>query len=105
MRKNELIYLSYAQAIDLVDRIAERTENFNHIMAVEEKNAMANLLSDIGVTVDDLLDVSNLADNYAINAEIVTPEDYKNYDMKEVKQDYLFSWKDADGKNHYCLTW
>lgn len=102
--KNEVVYLTYNQALDLVDRIAERTENFNYSMSEPEKEAMASLLSDIGVSVSDLIDVSNLADNYAINAEIITPDDHDNYDMWEVKRDALFSWK-QDGENYYCLTW
>ena len=65
---------------------------------------MAQLLSDIGVKTDDLIDVSNLADNYVINAEIVTPDEYDSYCMKEVREDSLFQWKE-DGKTHYCLSW
>lgn len=65
---------------------------------------MAQLLSDIGVKVDDIIDVSNLADNYAINAEIVTPENIADYSRKGVIEDSLFSWKE-DGETHYCLNW
>lgn len=102
--KSEIVYLSFNEVQDLVERIAERAEKFNHSMSEPEKEAMADLLSNIGVRVSDLIDVSYLADNYAINAEIVTPDDYKHYDMKQVKEDCLFQWKE-DGKNHYCLTW
>jgi hypothetical protein len=102
--KEEVIFLNNDQATDLVERIAERTENFDYIMSEPEKSAMAQLLSDIGTRVSDIIDVSNLADNYAINAEIVRPEDYKNYNMKEVKQDALFQWEE-DGKTFYCLSW
>ena len=103
MKNQETVYLTYDQALDLVDRIAERAENFNHTMSKPEKEAMSQLLSDIGVQVDDLIDVSNLADNYAINAEIATPDDYHNYDERDLC-DALFTWKE-DGKKFYCLNW
>ena len=101
--ENEVVYLSFEDAETLVDRIAERAEQFHHVMSKEEKEAMAQLLSDIGVQVSDLVDVSNLADNYAINAEIVTPDEVENYSRTDL-QDALFSWKE-DGETHYCLTW
>ena len=102
--ENEVVYLTIDQATDLVDRIADRTKNFDHKMVLPEMEAMANLLSAIGVKVSDLIDVGNLADNYAINAEIVRPEDYKNYNMKEVRENSLFQWKE-DGETCYCLSW
>lgn len=103
--QNETInYLTNSQALDLIDRIAKRAENFDYTMSEPEKDAMAQLLSDIGVRTSDLIDVGNLADNYAINAEIVTPENRKDYDMKQVREDSLFQWKE-DGETHYCLTW
>lgn len=102
--KNEVVYLTIDQATDLVDRIADRAENFNYTMSTPEKEAMAQLLSDIGTKVSDIIDVSNLADNYAINSEIVRPEDYKNYNRKSLRQDSLFQWKE-DGETCYCLTW
>ena len=68
-----------------------------------EKDAMAQLLSDIGVRVSDLIDVSYLADNYAINAEIVTPEDVENYSRSSLR-DALFTWEE-DGETYYCLSW
>jgi hypothetical protein len=89
--------------LDLVDRIADRAENFNHNMSKSEKEAMANLLSDCGVNVSDLIDVSYLADNYAINAEIVTPDEVDNYDRSTL-QDALFTWKE-NGETHYCIQW
>ena len=101
--KNEVVYLDFDQAQDLVERIAERAERFNHIMSEPEKEAMSSLLSDIGVKVDDLIDVSNLADNYAINAEIVTPDDVDQYDRSSLR-DALFTWK-VDGEKYYCLSW
>jgi len=104
MTKQEIVYLTADQAADLVDRIAERAKNFNHDMSKPEKEAMADLLSAIGTRVSDIVDVANLADNYAINAEIITPDDYKHYDMKQVKEDHLFSWK-VDGEKFYCLSW
>lgn len=103
--KSEVAYISYDEALDLVERIADRASDFNHDMHENEKQAMAQLLSDIGVRVSDLIDVSNLADNYAINAEIVTPSDYDNYSMREVRQDCLFRWNDDEGETHYCLNW
>ena len=103
--EQSIVYLTYDQSLDLVERIAERAENFNHTMIESEKEAMADLISNIGTNVSDIIDVSNLADNYAINAEIVTPDDYKSYNMREVKENSLFSWKDEDGKTSYCLTW
>jgi len=103
--KNETVnYLTHDQALDLVERIAKSATNFDYIMTEPEKDAMAQLLSDIGVKTSDLIDVGNLADNYAINAEIVTPSDYDNYNMKEVRENSLFQWKE-DGETHYCLNW
>lgn len=104
MKRNEVVFLSLDEARNLVDRIADRANNFDYDMHKAEKEAMSELLSDIGVKVSDLVDVSNLADNYAINAEIVTPSDYINYNMREVKQDSLFSWLE-DGEKFYCLSW
>lgn len=101
--KTETIYLTYDQALDLVERIADRAERFNHSMSEPEKEAMASLLSDIGVKTDDLIDVSNLADNYAINAEIVTPDEVGDY-SKTSLDDALFTWQE-NGETHYCLTW
>ena len=102
--QNETInYLTYDQALDLVDRIADRTENFDYSMSEPEKKAMAQLLSDIGVSTSDLIDVSNLADNYAINAEIVGPDEVDNYDRSTLR-DALFTWKEG-GETHYCLSW
>lgn len=105
-KNNETInYLTYGQAAALVDRIADRAENFNYTMGDNEKEAMAQLLCDIGVRNSDLIDVSNLADNYSINAEIVRPEDYKHYKMKQVREDSLFQWEDENGETCYCLQW
>lgn len=98
----DINYLTLNQASDLVDRISERAKNFNYTMSENEKDSMAQLLSDIGVRTSDLIDVSNLADNYAINAEIVTPEEYKYYD--NLNEDSLFSWEESDG-TYYCYQW
>lgn len=101
--KDEVTFLTYEQAQDLVERIADRAENFNHTMSEPEKEAMAQLLSDIGVKVDDIIDVANLADNYAINAEIVSPDDVDNYNRSALR-DALFTWQE-NGETHYCLSW
>lgn len=101
--KEETVFITFEQAQDLVDRIAQRAEQFNHVMSQPEKNAMAQLLSDCGVNVSDLIDVSNLADNYAINAELVNPDEAENYDRQDLN-DSLFSWEDRDG-THYCIQW
>lgn len=101
--KQETVFLTYDQSLDLVDRIAKRCERFNYTMVDNEKTQIANLLSNIGVSVDDIIDVSNLADNYAINAEIVTPDEADNY-SKSALQDALFSWE-HDGETYYCLSW
>ncbi len=104
MQKQEQVnYLTFEQAQDLVDRIAKRTEVFNHTMSENEKEAMSQLLSDIGVNTSDLIDVSYLADNYAVNAEIITPRDYNNYSHVYL-EDSLFSWEESDG-THYCYQW
>ena len=100
---NEAIYLSYDQALDLVGRISTRALNFDYKMSKSEMEAMASLLSDVGVTVDDLVDVSRLADNYAINAEIVTSTDTYQYSQSSL-EDALFTWKE-DGQQYYCLNW
>lgn len=102
-KQNDVVFIEYDQALDLVDRIAERAKNFDYEMSVPEKEAMAQLLSDVGVNVSDLIDVANLADNYAINAEIVAPHDVDRIDRSSLR-DALFTWKDSDG-THYCLTW
>lgn len=101
--QSEVVYITYDEALDLVDRIADRTERFNHTMSKNEKEVMTNLLSNIGVRVADLIDVSYLADNYAINAEIVTPDNVDSYDRRSLK-DALFSWEE-DGETFYCLSW
>lgn len=103
MKQNEQVnYLTYDQALELVDRIAIRAQNFNYSMTENEKEAMAQFLSDIGVNTSDLIDVSNLADNYVINAEIIGPSDHENYDYN--LDDALFSWDENDG-THYCMQW
>ena len=99
--KQETIFLTYDQALDLVDRIADRTTNFGHKMIDNEKEAMAQLLSDVGVSVNDLIDVSRLADEWAINADIRESSEC----TREEKMDALFSWKNEDGETCYCLTW
>jgi len=101
---NETVFINYDQALDLVDRIADRTKRFNYEMSEPEKEAMAQLLSDIGVKVSDIIDVSNLADNYAINAEIVKGnKEAENY-SKSSLDDALFTWIE-DGEKCYCLSW
>lgn len=99
---SDINYLTYDQASDLVERIAERAKNFNYNMSNNEKEAMSQLLSDIGVNTSDLIDVNNLADNYAINAEIVSPDEAEDYDNLE--EDSLFSWQESDG-TYYCYSW
>jgi hypothetical protein len=100
---NETVnYLTFEQAAGLVERIAERASNFNYYMSNNEKEAMADLLSNIGVNTSDIIDVCNLADNYAINAEIVTPDEASYYD--NIKEDCLFLWEEDDG-THYCYRW
>lgn len=101
--KVDVVYLTFEQAEGLVERIAVRAERFHHVMSENEKQAMAQLLSDIGVKTDDLIDVDNLADNYAINAELVAPDEVHNYSASALR-DALFSWEDSDG-THYCITW
>lgn len=101
--KSETVFLSYDEALDLVDRIADRAEVFNHVMSQPEKEAMAELLSSIGVKTSDLIDVSNLADNYAINAEIITPEEADQYGNSTLRE-ALFTWEE-DGETYYCLSW
>jgi hypothetical protein len=102
-RQEQVNYLTYDQAEDLVDRIADRASNFGHNMTTSEKEAMSELLSDIGVNTSDLIDVANLADNYAINAEFITPDDYDNYSNVDFR-DSLFQWEESDG-THYCYQW
>ena len=101
--QDQVNYLTFEQAQDFVERIAERAKVFGRNMSESEKEAMSQLLSDIGVKTSDLIDVSNLADNYAVNAEIVTPSDYHNYD-NVVLEDSLFQWEESDG-THYCYQW
>ena len=102
MNAETINYLDFDQAMELVDRISERTKRWQYFMSEDEKASMANLLSDVGVSTSDLIDVSRLADNYAINAEIVTPEEAKHYDNLE--DDSLFSWIE-NGETYYCYQW
>ena len=104
--KNEVVYLSYSEAQDLVERIADRASHFDHDMQDNEKEAMAQLLSDTGVKVSDLIDVSNLADNYAINAEIVTGDEEAESYSRITLRDALFTWEDdSTGEKCYCIQW
>ena len=103
MSNQEPIYLTLDQAIGLVDRVAKRAKRFDHNMSEPEKAAMADLLSDIGVSVSDLIDVSILADNYAINADIVTPDEVADYTRSDL-EGALFTWEE-NGETHYCLSW
>lgn len=98
--ENQVVFITFEQAQDLVERIADRADRFSYSMSNNEKEAMAQLLSDTGVRVSDLIDVAFLADNYAINAEIVGPEEAENYDDIE----FLFCWEEEDGV-HYCVQW
>ena len=102
MENENVNYLTNDQASEFVERIALRAENFNHNMSEPEKEAMAELLSDVGVKTSDLIDVSNLADNYAINAEIVTHDEVEDY-SKDSLNDALFTWQE-NGETHYCLS-
>lgn len=104
MKTNDGIhFLTFEQAQDLVERIADRTKVFNYTMSDNEKDAMAQLLSEVGVKTSSLIDVSYLADNYAINAEIVNAGYSNNYGQ-EALDDALFSWEEEDG-THYCIQW
>lgn len=100
---SEIIYMDFDQALTLVDRMSDRTKRFNYTISKPEAEAIASLLVDVGVTVDDLLDISRLADNYAINAEKVSPIDTYQYDRSSL-EDALFTWKE-DGQQYYCLNW
>lgn len=101
--QDQVNYLTFEQAQDLVERIAERVLVFNYNMSENEKEAISSLLSDIGVKTSDIIDVSNLADNYAINAEIITPSDYDNYKNVDL-EDSLFQWEESNG-TYYCYRW
>jgi len=102
MNNEQVNFLTIDQATDLVERIAKRAENFNHTMSNNEKIAMSEALSDFGVTTSDLIDVNDLADNYAINAEIVTEDEAKKYNTNT--EEALFSWEDDD-TSYYCMSW
>ena len=99
---NEVCFLSYEDATDLVERIAERTKDFGHIMTTNEKEAMSHLLSECGVMTSDLINVDNLADNYAINAELLHPDDIREYNVD--LNDALFTWEEKDG-TFACMSW
>ena len=100
--QNETVYLTLEQAQDLVDRIADRVELFDE-MCDNEKEAMAQLLSKVGVKASDLVDVKNLADSYVIHAELVDPEEVANYTLEDL-EGASFTWQE-NGKTHYCLGW
>ena len=105
MKKQDLVvFINYAQALDLVDRIADGAKRFDYEMSDPEKEVMAQLLSDIGVKVSDLIDVGNLADNYAINAEIVKGDKEAESYSKSSLDDAIFTWIE-DGEKCYCLSW
>jgi hypothetical protein len=100
-------FITFSQAQDLVERIATRAQKFKYTMSEPEKEAMADLLSNTGVKTSDLIDVSNLADNYAINAEIVSSSEidsYEHTEIKNIENNALFSWKE-NNETHYCLSW
>jgi len=101
--KDQIVFLDFNEALDLVERISQRVSKWGHIMSDSEKEAMASLLSDCGVKVSDLIDVSLMADNYGINAEIVTPEEAEQYDSSTLR-DALFTWEFEGGK-YYCIQW
>lgn len=102
--KQDTVFLTLEQAQDLVDRIANRATNFDYTMSEPEKEAMAQLLSNIGVNVSDIIDVSNLADNYAINAEIVKGDNEAESYPRSSLQDALFTWEE-NGEKCYCIQW
>lgn len=102
--KEEVVFITFEQAQDLVDRIADRCTNFNYKMSEPEKEAMAQLLSDIGVKVSDLIDVNYLADNYSVNAEIVKGDSEAESYSKSSLEDALFTWEE-NGETCYCLSW
>jgi hypothetical protein len=128
LTKNEqVIYLDYEQAQMLAERIGARAGEFwQHCMSEAECEAMANLLACIGVRVEDMIDISNLADNYAVNGEFIDSENIRSNhasitdDMNEeeradieddidreieaTKDDCLFWWEE-DGKTTFCLRW
>ena len=105
MKREEVVFITFEEAQNLVDRIAERTEVFHHFMQDNEKEAMAQLLSDIGVKVSDLIDVDRLADEYSINAEIVMHDEAHNYDDSYLR-DALFTWKDDEtNETNYVISW
>lgn len=100
---SEVNYLNLDDARNLVDRIADRTKIFNYTMSDSEQESMAQLLSDIGVGTSDIINISNLADNYAINAEIVTPSEADQYSNEQLEES-LFTWNEGDG-TYYCIQW
>ena len=100
---SEIIYMDFDQALTLVDRMSDRTKQFSYTISKAEAEAIASLLVDVGVSVEDIIDISRLADNYAINAEIVTPNEANQYDRSSL-EDALFTWKE-DGQQYYCLNW
>lgn len=101
--KDQVVYLSFDEAEKLVYRISARAEQFNYNMCSAEIEAMANLLSEIGVKVSDLICENNLADNYAINAHIASEEEMEQYETD--KDDCLFSWTDDGGLKQFCVSW
>lgn len=101
--RDQVVYLDIIEAKELVERISRRCTDFDYEMSKNEKCAMAELLSEIGVKVSDVINVDNLADNYAINAEIVKGDDVENYDRSELKE-ALFAWSE-DGETCYCIQW
>lgn len=100
---SDINFISYEDAQNLVERISDRCETFHYQMSFEEKEAMASLLSDCGVATSDLINVSNLADNYAVNAEIVKGSEADDYD-EHILRDALFSWEEG-GERYYCIRW
>ena len=101
--KQEPIYLEYNDALDLVDRISKRAKLFKYEMSQPEKEAMAELLSEIGVMTRDIVSVTHLADNYVINAEIVEPQQADQYSDNQL-DDALFRWEEDSGV-FFCLSW
>lgn len=103
MRKENLVYLTNDQAQDLVERIEKRCRTFDYEMCTSEAQAMANLLCDTGVSLNNIICVNNMADNYAINAEIAEGDEVNNYEQEDLDNS-LFSWEE-NGRKYYCVSW
>ena len=93
-----------------VERFVERCKNFGYGVCEDEALRLSELFES-GLTLDQIVDVRLLADNYAVNAHKFSEDDLGNwgYDtsdleeaVQEATEDSLFWWVGDDRKRYFC---